>query len=34
MLDDPADAFASMGMAPRDAIFQGWPAGQSEDRPL
>jgi hypothetical protein len=29
-----ADVFAPMSMAPRDAIFQGWPAGSNADRPL
>jgi hypothetical protein len=29
-----ADAFAPASVAPRDPIFQGWPAGESGDRPL
>src|SRR5262249_11501574 len=34
LFESHADAFAPMSMAPRDAIFGGWPAGESGDRPL
>jgi hypothetical protein len=34
LFHDRADCFGPSSLAPRDAIYQGWPAGQSEDRPL
>jgi hypothetical protein len=34
LFQDRADVFAPMSMAPHDPIFQGWPAGESGDRPL
>jgi hypothetical protein len=34
LFHDCADVFAPMSMAPRDTIYQVWPAGESGDRPL
>jgi hypothetical protein len=34
LFETHADAFAPWALAPRDASFQGWPAGTGEDRPL
>jgi hypothetical protein len=34
LFHDRADVFAPMSIAPLDPIFQGWPAGESGDRPL
>jgi hypothetical protein len=34
LFHDRADCFAPMSMAPRDPIYQGWPAAEGGDRPL